>query len=83
MTEDEFNYKKEWAYQKKQAADWFAAYQHTLDVMQKLVDELHGKQDFVVVKGSKKSWTRLKSVGGLTLVATWVRDDLVEKEQDT
>ena len=39
MTND-FNYKKEWAYQKKQADQWFEVYQRALDTMQELVNKL-------------------------------------------
>jgi hypothetical protein len=37
---DNFNYKKEWEYQKKQADQWFEVYQRALDTMQELVNKL-------------------------------------------
>jgi hypothetical protein len=45
------------------------------------LNDAYKKQDFVELKDSNKTWVRIMSVGGLTLVATWVRDDLIEKEQ--
>jgi hypothetical protein len=45
------------------------------------LNDVYEKQDFVKVKDSNKTWVRIMSVGGLTLVATWVRDDLIEKEK--
>ena len=43
--------------------------------------DAYEKGDFVGVKNSLRTWIRLQSVGGLTLVATWVRDDLIEENQ--
>lgn len=40
--------------------------------------EAYEKEDFVRVNGSDKTWLRIMSVGGLTLVATWVSDEVVE-----
>lgn len=34
------NYKKEWKFQKKQAEQWFEAYQRALDTMQEMVNKL-------------------------------------------
>ena len=48
----------------------------------KRLNDAYEREDYVQVKDSNKCWVRIMSVGGLTLVATWVRDDLIEKEQD-
>ena len=42
------------------------------------LSEAYEKEDFVRVNGSDKTWLRIMSVGGLTLVATWVSDEVVE-----
>ena len=37
---DNFNYKKEWEYQKKKADQWFEVYQRALDTMQEMVNKI-------------------------------------------
>jgi hypothetical protein len=50
-----------------------------------IIDALE-KNDFVYVKKKNERYLRLKSVAGLTLVATivtrWVRDDLIEETKE-
>jgi hypothetical protein len=43
-----------------------------------VLGEAYEKEDFVRVKGSAQTWLRIVSVGGLTLVATWVADKNIE-----
>lgn len=42
-----------------------------------LLADAYERADFVSVKGQRGPWLRITEAGGLTLVARWVRNDLI------
>lgn len=46
------------------------------------IEELYRDAEFVKVKGSDRVWIALQEVGGLTLLATWMRNDVIEGPTD-
>jgi hypothetical protein len=46
------------------------------------IEELYKDAEFVKIKGSNKVWLALQEAGGLTLLATWMRNDVIEGPTD-